>query len=284
MGKRSAAPTGSRATQKRQKKTTRQKTKSVEQSPNSTDDEENTPQKSQQSSGNDENMEDDDEEMGDSGEEVVDSTEDVKAAREATRVQTLKEIAKRKSTVYAFFRAEPEIEFAKDHSAAYLIFQCTNCGDKIRQGSKTGDRASTGNMREHVKKCWGEESLVAVKDSSLEQARAAVKESKKTKQTTLTVVTRKIAFKIIHSTTGLLPKWRDHVAGTQFKGLVLPRDVSTQWNSTYDMLAAFLAMKEPVTEFLDRSRHGLSDFALDDEEWNAIEGLVSVLKVLKEVV
>ncbi|KAJ3963909.1 hypothetical protein EV361DRAFT_774365, partial [Lentinula raphanica] len=91
-----------------------------------------------------------------------------------------------KSTVYAFFRAEPEIEFAKDHSAAYLIFQCTNCGDKIRQGSKTGDRASTGNMREHVKKCWGEESLVAVKDSSLEQARAAVKESKKTKQTTLT--------------------------------------------------------------------------------------------------
>ncbi|KAJ3963261.1 hypothetical protein EV361DRAFT_813512, partial [Lentinula raphanica] len=89
---------------------------------------------------------------------------------------------------------------------------------------------------------------------------------------------RKIAFKIIHSTTGLLPKWRDHVAGTQFKGLVLPRDVSTRWNSTYDMLAAFLAMREPVTEFLDRSRHGLSDFALDDDEWNTIEGLVSVLK------
>ncbi|KAJ3755208.1 hypothetical protein EV360DRAFT_20087, partial [Lentinula raphanica] len=89
-------------------------------------------------------------------------------------------------------------------------------------------------------------------------------------------------FKIIHSTTGLLPKWRDHVAGTQFKGLVLPRDVSTRWNFTYDMLAAFLAMREPVTEFLDRSRHGLSDFALDDDKWNAIEGLVSVLKVLKE--
>ncbi|KAJ3967366.1 hypothetical protein EV361DRAFT_807417, partial [Lentinula raphanica] len=89
---------------------------------------------------------------------------------------------------------------------------------------------------------------------------------------------RKIAFKIINSPTQLLPKWREQVASTEYKGLVLPRDVSTRWNSTYDMLAAFLKMKEPVAEFLDRSSNGLADFALDDDEWNAIEGLVLVLK------
>ncbi|KAJ3764649.1 hypothetical protein FB446DRAFT_798891 [Lentinula raphanica] len=39
--------------------------------------------------------------------------------------------------------------------------------------------------------------------------------------------TRKISFKIIHSTTLLLPKWWEHVAGTKFEGRVLPRDVAT---------------------------------------------------------
>ncbi|KAJ3756099.1 hypothetical protein EV360DRAFT_24477, partial [Lentinula raphanica] len=57
---------------------------------------------------------------------------------------------------------------------------------------------------------------------------------------------RKISFKIIHSSTGLLPKWRAHVADTEFKGRALPRDVATRWNSTYDMMAAFLEMKAPV--------------------------------------
>ncbi|KAJ3753776.1 hypothetical protein EV360DRAFT_27774, partial [Lentinula raphanica] len=94
-----------------------------------------------------------------------------------------------KSAVYAFFHAEPEIEFAKDNTAEYLVYRCTNCSEKLRQGLKTGDRGSTvGNLREHVRKCWGEETLAAVKDTSLEKARAAVKESKKTKQTTLTIV------------------------------------------------------------------------------------------------
>ncbi|KAJ3817414.1 hypothetical protein F5880DRAFT_1492959 [Lentinula raphanica] len=94
--------------------------------------------------------------------------------------------------------------------------------------------------------------------------------------------TRKVSFKIIHSTTLLLPRWREQVAGTEFEGQVLPRDVATQWNSTFDMLAAFLRMREPVNEFLDRSSNGLAEYALDDEEWKAIEGLVSVLRLTDE--
>ncbi|KAJ3965890.1 hypothetical protein EV361DRAFT_809966, partial [Lentinula raphanica] len=88
----------------------------------------------------------------------------------------------------------------------------------------------------------------------------------------------KISFKIIHSTTILLPKWWEQVAGTQFEGQILPRDVATRWNSTFDMLAAFIRLKEPITEFLNRSSNGLAEYALDNEEWEAIEGLVSVLK------
>ncbi|KAJ3834418.1 hypothetical protein F5878DRAFT_518082, partial [Lentinula raphanica] len=89
---------------------------------------------------------------------------------------------------------------------------------------------------------------------------------------------RRISFKIIHSTTVLLPKWREHVADTKFKGRVLPRDVATRWNSTYDMMAAFLEMKTEVSEFLDRSSNRLSDFVLSEDEWEAIKDLVSILK------
>ncbi|KAJ3833150.1 hypothetical protein F5878DRAFT_523045, partial [Lentinula raphanica] len=90
--------------------------------------------------------------------------------------------------VYAFFHAKPEVEFGKDNTGKYLVYQCSNCGDKIRQGMKGGDRGSTGNLREHVKRCWGEDALAAVNDTSLEKARVAVRQFKKTKQTTLTVV------------------------------------------------------------------------------------------------
>ncbi|KAJ3816597.1 hypothetical protein F5880DRAFT_1494118 [Lentinula raphanica] len=41
-------------------------------------------------------------------------------------------------------------------------------------------------------------------------------------------------------------------------------------------------MKDPVTEFLDRSSNRLAEFALNDDEWDAIQGLVSVLKILKD--
>lgn len=45
------------------------------------------------------------------------------------------------------------------------------------------------------------------------------------------------------------------------------------------MLAAFVEMKDLVSKFLDRSSNGMAEFLLSDEEWEAIEGLVSALKV-----
>jgi len=84
---------------------------------------------------------------------------------------------------------------------------------------------------------------------------------------------------MINSPTLLLPKWQEHIDKTPFKGRTLPRDVATRWNSTYDMLSAFLTMREPISSFLDRSSNGLSQYILDDDEWEVIEGLVSALKV-----
>ncbi|KAE9402042.1 hypothetical protein BT96DRAFT_816998, partial [Gymnopus androsaceus JB14] len=88
--------------------------------------------------------------------------------------------------IYAFFGADPEIEFANDGTAEYLVYSCTNCGEKKKQGLKTQDKGSTGNMSNHAKKCWGEEAVAAAKDSTLDKARDAIKKIGKKSQSKLT--------------------------------------------------------------------------------------------------
>ncbi|KAE9390283.1 hypothetical protein BT96DRAFT_833638, partial [Gymnopus androsaceus JB14] len=73
---------------------------------------------------------------------------------------------------------------------------------------------------------------------------------------------RCISFKVINSPTILLPSWCKAVAGSAFHNRTLPRDVSTCWNSTYNMLAAFIKMKEYVDIFLDSSSNGLTQYLL----------------------
>jgi len=90
---------------------------------------------------------------------------------------------------------------------------------------------------------------------------------------------RKISFKIINLPTLLLPHWREVTASTPFENCILPRDVATRWNSTYDMLKAFLEMKNLVAKFMDSSLNGLLDYILSDEDWDAVNDLVSALKV-----
>ncbi|KAJ3816882.1 hypothetical protein F5880DRAFT_1512252, partial [Lentinula raphanica] len=125
---------------------------------------------------------------GESDGEVVDVTEQAKAAKEAAEAQIKKDLTKRKLPVYAFFDAEPQIEYGKSDTPDYLVYRCTKCGEKLRQGLKTGDRGSTGNLRDHVKKCWGEEALAAIKETTLDQAQKAVRDLSKGKQSTLTAV------------------------------------------------------------------------------------------------
>ncbi|TFK81276.1 hypothetical protein K466DRAFT_454437, partial [Polyporus arcularius HHB13444] len=47
---------------------------------------------------------------------------------------------------------------------------------------------------------------------------------------------RKLAFKIVNSTTKLAPAWRDICKELGLPERMIPRDVRTRWNSTYDMI------------------------------------------------
>ncbi|PPQ87566.1 hypothetical protein CVT26_015429, partial [Gymnopilus dilepis] len=100
--------------------------------------------------------------------------------------------------------------------------------------------------------------------------------------TCMLVKLRKLAFKIVHSTTILLPAWKTLLKELELAARIMPRDVKTRWNSTYDMLAFALEYKEALKELTGDMRNGLRAFELDDEEWGLAEELQTVLKYLKD--
>ncbi|KIK95452.1 hypothetical protein PAXRUDRAFT_42709, partial [Paxillus rubicundulus Ve08.2h10] len=57
---------------------------------------------------------------------------------------------------------------------------------------------------------------------------------------------RKLAFKLIHLTTKLLPAWQKILQEMRLKVTNMPHDVSTWWNSTFDMLEYGLNHREAV--------------------------------------
>ncbi|KIK94273.1 hypothetical protein PAXRUDRAFT_143266, partial [Paxillus rubicundulus Ve08.2h10] len=66
------------------------------------------------------------------------------------------------SPVYAFFNLTPAIINVNGHHAH--MFKCSACGCKAKVCwyLDKKDARSTGNIRKHVKLCWGDETLEAV--------------------------------------------------------------------------------------------------------------------------
>ncbi|KAJ3831884.1 hypothetical protein F5878DRAFT_667091 [Lentinula raphanica] len=128
MSKRSATSKGNGTARKRQKK-------NAQAQPPSSSDEESNPRTAAQRNEGDEG-EDDEEDEDQDGEDIQDTTEGIKAKKEAITIQIKKELAKRKSTVYAFFDAQPEIQFARDHSAEYLLYRCSKCSESLRPSGR----------------------------------------------------------------------------------------------------------------------------------------------------
>jgi hypothetical protein len=59
----------------------------------------------------------------------------------------------------------------------------------------------------------------------------------------------------------------------------MPRDVSTRWNSTFDMLEYAIEHREAIDIVTQRRDLGLRKFELIDDEWMIVEQLRDVLKV-----
>ena len=61
---------------------------------------------------------------------------------------------------------------------------------------------------------------------------------------------------------------------------LVPHDVTTHWNSTYDMLVFSFWYQEPIDHITsDKSLKQAKRFELDDDKWKIITDLIAVLGV-----
>jgi hypothetical protein len=93
---------------------------------------------------------------------------------------------------------------------------------------------------------------------------------------------RQLSFAIIHSTTFMLPAWCTVCADVELKAHLIPCDVVTRWNSTYDMLAFALKYRPAIDTITADKALKLRKYELDhldDKDWNIVRDLVCVFEV-----
>ena len=60
---------------------------------------------------------------------------------------------------------------------------------------------------------------------------------------------------------------------------IMPRNVCTHWNSTYDMLKFVLEYKEAIKMFTSDLKNDLRKFKLNNKEWGLVKELSNTLRV-----
>ena len=76
-----------------------------------------------------------------------------------------------------------------------------------------------------------------------------------------------------------LPAWRRICHELHLKERLIPRDVVTRWNSTYDMLKFVLAYRVVIDKITADKGLKLRKYELDNDNWVIVEDLVNVLEV-----
>lgn len=99
---------------------------------------------------------------------------------------------------------------------------------------------------------------------------------------------RKLAYAIKNSTTIILPRWNEIIeqcaaaSKSSKKKLAvrkMPRDVTTRWNSTYDMLKFACTYSEPINKITGDRSMKIRQYEIKDNEWKIAEQLRDCLKV-----
>ena len=84
---------------------------------------------------------------------------------------------------------------------------------------------------------------------------------------------------MIHSTTLILLVWHEILKDLWMKVSCMPRDVTTQWNSLFNLLEYALKHQKAIDLVTQWHELGMRDLELSDNEWELVKQLCSVLKV-----
>ena len=100
---------------------------------------------------------------------------------------------------------------------------------------------------------------------------------------------RRLAYVIKNSTTIILPEWtsvlKQHAELSNeadekpLSICMMPCNISTRWNSTFDMIQFAIAYREPLNDLTGCRAMKLRDYELMEDEWKIAEQLLDVLDV-----
>jgi hypothetical protein len=82
-----------------------------------------------------------------------------------------------------------------------------------------------------------------------------------------------------NSTTLILPRWYKIVDELKLAERIMPRDVSTRWNSTYDMLKFALDYRPALDAITGERDMKLRKYELNNTEWVIAKQLRDILEV-----
>lgn len=84
---------------------------------------------------------------------------------------------------------------------------------------------------------------------------------------------------MVHSTTILLPVWKESLEELDLAVKIMPRDVATRWNSTFNMLKFSLEYRKAIEALTSERKNELRQFELSEEEWEIAGELKGTLEV-----
>ena len=90
---------------------------------------------------------------------------------------------------------------------------------------------------------------------------------------------RKLAYAIKNSSTLALPEWFCILDELSLDACMIPHDVRTRWNATYDMLNFTYEYKEAINQITDRCEMKLRDYEIEPHEWDIIKQLWDILGI-----
>ena len=76
-----------------------------------------------------------------------------------------------------------------------------------------------------------------------------------------------------------LPAWRKACTTHKLPVCIIPRNVKTCWNSTFDMVKMAFKFHPVIDDITADKSLKLCKYKLDDDDWKVIGDLLQVLKV-----
>jgi hypothetical protein len=95
---------------------------------------------------------------------------------------------------------------------------------------------------------------------------------------------RKLMYAIKNSSTLALPEWFRILDELSLDAHMMPRNVWTHWNATYDVLDFAYEYKDAINQITDRRNMKLRDYKIEPHEWDIIKQLRDVLGVCLSII